>query len=252
MSVVSRFALAPLALALPLMAACAQEKTPAAPAAGGGEALVRVDASDREAIEAIVRNYLISHPEVLEEALQELAARRQAELARKMASDPRDYSIGPADAKVTIVEFFDYRCGYCKRSMEWLLEVAAENKDDVRVVFKEFPILSAESRNAALAALAAGRQGRYNEVHQALMSSKSDFSDAAIDAVAKAAGVDVKRMRADMKSKELQQQIVDVRSQAIEAGAESTPTFFINGRMIAGYDVISLNRVLEEELAKAG
>jgi protein-disulfide isomerase len=246
-------ALRALAAVLPVavLSACSPQSAQAAPQTARGVS-VDVDTSDRAAIEAVVRDYLIAHPEVVEEALVALSEKRMAENAAKLASDPRDFSIGPVDAKVTIVEFFDYRCGYCKRSMDWVLATARENPEDVRVVFKEFPILSAESRTASLAALAAGRQGKYNAMHQALMASKSDFSDAAIDEVAKSVGVDVKRMRADMKTKEILQHVSDVRDGALAVGAEATPTFFINGRVVAGYDVATLDRFIAEELAKAG
>ena len=253
--------LAATAIAGPLLTTgCAQETaSAAAPDRATIEDIVRdvlkesgpvvnVETSDREAIETVVREYIIANPEIIEEALIELAARERAEMAGRLASDPRDFTLGPDDAKVTIVEFFDYRCGYCKRGMDWLLETAENNPDTVRVVFKEFPILSPESRDAALAALAAGRQGKYTEMHTALMESKSDFSEDAINEIAEKVGVDVKKMRADMQSRELQQQISDVRSQAIEVGAEATPTFFINGRVVAGYDPASLDRIVAEEL----
>ena len=255
--------LATAALSAPVLTTgCAQESASApAPDRAAIEEIVRdvlkesaptvnVETSDREAIEAVIREYLVENPEVIEEALMELAARERVEMAERLASDPRDFTLGPEDAEVTIVEFFDYRCGYCKRSMDWLLETAENNPDTVRVVFKEFPILSPESRDAALAALAAGRQGKYTEMHTALMESKSDYSEEAINEIAEDVGVDVDKMRADMQSRELQQQISDVRTQAIEVGAEATPTFFVNGRVVAGWDPASLNRIVAEELGE--
>lgn len=256
---VSLLAAGAVALA-PLIAACAQDTADAAPTRESIEEIVRdvlaetgpvvnVETSDREAIESVIREYLVNNPEVIEDALIELAARERAAMAASLASDPRDFSIGPEDAKVTIVEFFDYRCGFCKRSMDWVLTMAEDNPDTVRVVFKEFPILSPESRDAALAALAAGKQGKYNEMHQALMEANSDYSEEAINEIAESVGVDVAQMRKDMASRELQEHVADVRTQAIESGAEATPTFFVNGRVVAGWDPASLNRIVEEELA---
>ena len=227
------------ACGFPVLVACAQ----ANPAE-------KVSVADRAAVEQIVRDYILENPEIIEEALVELAARERARMAVALASDPRDYSMGPADAKVTIVEFFDYRCGFCKRSMEWLIETAEAHPDDIRVVFKELPILSEESRTAALAALAAGEQGKYMQMHQALMASRSDFSDAAIDDIARSVGVDVARMRADMGSRELLQQVADVRAEAISVDATATPTFFINGRVVAGYDKNTLDTIIDEELKR--
>ena len=139
--------------ALILTPACAQE----------------FDAADREAVESIVRDYILENPEIIEEAIIKLSEReRAAEVAMRseaalanydaLANNPSDFSIGPADAPVTVVEFFDYRCGFCKRSTSWALGLPEQYDNKVRVVFKEMPILSPESEKAALAAIAAGKQ----------------------------------------------------------------------------------------------
>ena len=116
----------------------------------------------------------------IEEALIALTEKRQAEEDQRtrdaiaentdrLLNSPGDYSIGPADAKVTVVEFFDYRCGFCKRSASWATGLPEKYDGDVRVIFKELPILSTESEKAALAAIAAGKQGKYIEMHMGLM-----------------------------------------------------------------------------------
>lgn len=218
---------------------------------------------DKEAIEEIVRNYILENPEIIEEALIQLAENERAEAERAqiaavaankeaLYSNPTDYSIGPADAEVTIVEFFDYRCGYCKRSADWIQDLPEDYDGKVRVVFKELPILSAESEQAALAALAAGKQGKYNEMHLALMelASNTGFKPANIDAVAEDVGVNVQKMRADMRSAEIQKQLSDMKQLGRDLEVGGTPTFFIGDRPVPnGANRDALNEMIEAELA---
>ena len=211
----------------------------------------------RAEVEEIVREYILTNPEIIEEAIILLTEQQEAEEeARARAAvadraddlfyDPRDFSIGPEDAEVTIVEFFDYRCGYCKASLDWVMDLPDEYDGKVRVVFKEYPILSAESEQAALAALAAGRQGKYNEMHTALMKSRGAFKAADIDKLAEDVGVDVARMRADMKLTEVRAHVADVRSLAQAIGTSATPTFVLDGEVVTGFNRARLEAMLEE------
>ena len=222
-------------------AACAQE----------------VNTADKAAVEKIVKDYLMEHPEVILEALNALDERMQAEAAEEarkavaangdaIYKDARDYSIGPADAPVTIVEFFDYRCGPCRGAAQWVNGAPAKYDGKVRVVFKEFPILSPESRQAALAALAAGEQGKYVEMHRALMKDRSSFKKADIDRVAKSVGVDIEKMRKDMESPALSAQLDDTKELARTIGANSTPTFVIDDEVFAGLDLERIERLVKE------
>lgn len=238
------------ATALALTPACAQDGS-------GG--------MDREAVEKIVYDYLIENPEVIEEAIIALQAKREAE-AQAVASaaiterladltaNANDYSVGPADAPVTVVEFFDYRCGFCKRSADWAVALPEKYDNQVRVVFKELPILSTESEQAALAAIAAGKQGKYLDMHMALMAldNSSGFTPDTIDSVADEAGIDVTLMRADMKSLVVQKTVADSKSLARELGIDGTPNFVIGGQMVNGADVASVERLIEAELEKLG
>ncbi|MEO1473389.1 MAG: DsbA family protein [Pseudomonadota bacterium] len=214
---------------------------------------------ERAEIEEIVREYILQNPEVLEEALISLAEKREEEkieaaraaLASSsdaLLNDDRDFSIGPADAELTIVEFFDYRCGYCKASLDWIQELPDIHGDSVRVVFKELPILSPESEQAALAAIAAGNQGLYNEMHTALMKSRSPFKSADIDRIAEEVGLDVDRMRADMKTAAARQQLADIRALAQSIGASATPTFVIDGELVEGFNRARLEALIEDKL----
>lgn len=230
-----------------------------AAACGQGQAV----APDRSATEEIIRDYLVSHPEVIEEALIALQAKRDADKTASsraaigenqaaLVSHAGDYSIGPADAPVTVIEFFDYRCGPCRASMEAVNALPERYKGQVRVVFKEFPILSPESAKAAIATLAAGRQGKYVEMHQALMRSPSDFTDDDIAAVAGSVGLDMAQWRDDIEDPALLQHIDDNFSLAQAIGANATPTFVIGDVMFSGLDRQRLETLIVDGIARAG
>jgi len=217
--------------------------------------------ASKSGIEKIVRDYIMENPEIIEEALIALdqkqkvaqAAAAQAAInsnADKLYALASDYSIGPADAKVTIVEFFDYRCGYCKRSVDWVRALPEEYDGEVRVVFKELPIFGGISETAALATLAAGKQGKYVEMHVALMAIKSndDLTEANIDAAAKAAGINVAKMRADMKSNAVQQQLADMKALGQNLAVSGTPAFFIGNQHIEGANIPLIESAIEGAL----
>ncbi|MEM9937738.1 MAG: thioredoxin domain-containing protein [Pseudomonadota bacterium] len=237
------------ALGLLLTPACAQEQ---------------IDTTDKAQIENIVREYILENPEIIEEALIALNEKQQLAEAERVATliadnmdaiynDPQDFSIGPADAPVTVVEFFDYRCGYCKRSAEWASELPVKFDNQVRVVFKEYPILSVESEKAALAAIAAGKQGKYIEMHMALMAldNSDGMSAEVIDATADSVGVDVTKMRADMSSIAVQKTVADAKSLARKIGVSGTPNFLIGTDMIPGADTAAVERLITDALAES-
>lgn len=233
--------LLPLALAAPLMlGACSQASA--------------ADMSKKE-IEAIVAEYLMTNPEIVEEALEELDRKRMSEqldkIRDRLENDPRDIAMGPKNAKVTIVEFFDYNCGYCKQSTEWVRKTIEKYPNDVRVVFKELPILdgrSKTSRNAAIAALAAARQGKYPVMHFSLMKETSLTPDR-VELLAKTAGLDMEMWKADMKDDKFDDQIEDAFKLARELpNLTGTPYFVIGDEIVAGANVARLNEILKAAL----
>jgi protein-disulfide isomerase len=216
---------------------------------------------DKAGIEEIVRNYILSNPEIIEEALialsekeqrakQETAQRAIAEYRDQLFFLDTDYSIGPADAPVTVVEFFDYRCGFCRRSADWVLGLPEAYDGQVRVVFKELPIFRGISETAARAALAAGKQGKYLEMHQALMAAESNdlFTEEFLDQTAQDLGVDVARMRADMQSAAVRQQLADMQRLAAALGLNATPGFFIGDTYVEGANTPAIERAIQEAL----
>ena len=217
---------------------------------------------ERAEIEDIVHEYIVNHPEVIEEAIYALNERDRAQSAAaakaaiaqnkdKLYALDTDHFIGPADAPVTLVEFFDYRCGYCKRSLSYVQGLPEQYDNKVRVVFKEYPIFGGISEDAALAALAAGKQGKYYDMHVALMSLKSndELTQAKIDELAEGLGVDVKKMRADMKSTALKKQLDDMQKLGHALNLGGTPGFYIGDTAIEGADQPGIEKAIKDALA---
>lgn len=198
-------------------------------------------------IRAIVREYLVRNPDVLREALDSLAERNTAERWQQIRNDPHDFAVGPADAAVTVVEFYDYRCTYCHHAMEWVLDLARTRRD-LRIVFKELPILGPSSMEASRAALAARPQGRYLQFHQGLMSHPLDqeLTSADIDTIARRVGIDVTRMRRAMDDPQIMQTLEQNRAHAIDYNINGTPGFVINGELIPGFNQPMLEARIRE------
>ena len=210
-----------------------------------------------------VRAYLMANPQVLDEVM---AARQAAEEGARveaintaiaanpalMAADPRDPAFGPADAKVTVVEFFDYRCPGCKAvSADYLRLIRSH--PDVRFVFKDWPILDrgddVTSQYAARAALAAHQQGKYLPVYEALMSERS-LSPAAIDRILVANAVALPQAQAFIAATETSRHIADIHTTAATFHLTGTPTFLINGKATASIAPAEVLKAIEA--AKAG
>jgi protein-disulfide isomerase len=191
-----------------------------------------------------VRAYILSHPEIIEEAANKLQSERQAlaESAIKLSlqqnrtkneRDGRDFVAGNPNGKVTVVEYFDYRCPYCKAAIGDLNKLLMENRD-VRLVLKEFPILSPTSERAARAAIGAKAQGKYMEVHSAFLEEKN-LDDAAIDRILAQKGVDVAKAKAVGEQASTTAQLEEIRALGKTSGVTGTPAFIIGDRMVAGW-----------------
>ncbi len=213
-------------------------------------------AMSKDDVKEIVREYLLENPEIVREALIELQKKEEmasiTAVKDQILNDPRDVVIGPDDAKVTIVEFFDYNCGYCKRSTDWLQSAMEEHPKDVRVIFKEMPILDGRtktSRIAAKAALAAHRQDKYFDMHLALMAERSLNQDR-IMKIAEKIGLNTARLEGDMKDPEISKLIEDTMVLGNRlTPLTGTPFFMINDQYLSGADTLKLRKMLAEELA---
>jgi protein-disulfide isomerase len=195
-------------------------------------------------IQQIVREYLKQHPEVIINALQEYQKKqdaKKAEQARQSIAAAKDELIndstnpvgGNPKGDVTIVEFFDYRCPYCK-AVDPDLKKALSADGNVRVVYKEFPILGPESVVAAKAALAAASQEKYQPFHDRLLAFKGNLDDAAIYSLADEVGLDVTRLKADMGKPEVMEQINRNYHLADKLNIQGTPAFVIGDELLPG------------------
>jgi protein-disulfide isomerase len=213
------------------------------PAAPAESARALTDAQ-RADVQALLRRYLIENPGIVVEALEVLQAREHASeqtRARQAIQDnyaqlvasAGDPTIGPATASVTIVEFFDYQCPYCKNVTEGLMTLAAQDPD-LRIVFKELPILGDTSVVASRAALAAVRQGKYAEFHVSLMGQRGKLTLDDIEKAARTVGLDLDRLKRDMQAPEIQAVVQANFRLAQTLGVNGTPAFVIGSQLIPG------------------
>jgi protein-disulfide isomerase len=213
--------------------------------------------NDVEAIEKIVRNYLLKNPAVIREAMQALQAQELKEKQERAAntvkefrsdilSDPGSPVAGNTAGDVSIVVFFDYNCGYCKQTLPQL-QTISEKDPLVRIVFKEFPILGPQSTFAAKAALAASRQGKYVEFHNALMTAESTDEDS-IKSISKTVGIDYSKLQMDMSDPQIDEQIIRTQRLAGSLDINGTPAYIIGDQIIPGaIDAESLIRFITIE-----
>lgn len=219
---------------------------------------------ERTEIERLVRDYILNNPEIILEAVNRLQARQEAEQkarrqaalkqnADKLYADPRAPTHGPADAPVALVEFFDYQCGYCKKILPDMVTLA-ESRDDLRIVFKEFPILGPLSEVAARAALAADKQGAYFDYHRAIMGLRGQLTEQRLYDEAAALGLDVERLKADMADPAIAAYLESNRQLAQTLGVTGTPALVIGDELIPG--AISYEQMVQlieaEEARRAG
>jgi len=202
--------------------------------------------TQRSDIETIIKNYLVSHPEVLEDAMNELSKRQAAaeekkheESVAKNAStifnSPRGVVLGNKNGDVTFVEFFDYNCGYCKRAMADMLDLL-KTDPKLKVVLKEFPVLSEGSVEAAKVAVAARMQdpSKYLAFHTKLLGGRGPADKARAMAAAKDAGYDTARIEKDMQSPEVKATIEEDFKLAEEMGMNGTPSYVIGKQVVVG------------------
>lgn len=208
------------------------------------QAQTNLSAGQKDEIRALVKDYLIEHPEVIMQAL-EAFQKNQAEIEAKIATakiaelseslkSSKAPSVGAVDGDVMIVEFFDYNCGYCKVAYDDVLAITKDDKK-VKFVFKELPILSDSSVDAARYALAAEKQGKYFEFHGALMKLQGQKNEAAFQKIARDLGLDFKKLQADAKSDAITKQLDDNKALAGELGVRGTPGFIIGDKLFPGY-----------------
>jgi protein-disulfide isomerase len=239
------------------------EKAQSQAGATGATGAIKADPIPQElrrAFEGVVRDYLLKNPAVIREAMQVLQAREEAEKQAAASLAMKQYRSellqnanspvgGNPKGDITIVEFFDYNCGYCKRVVPTVAAVL-RNDPNVRVVYKEFAILGPQSVVAARAALAAKRQGKYHEFHVALMSAER-ADENSVAATARALGLDYAQLVKDMGDPAIEEQLERNYRLATAIGINGTPAFVIGDRLVPGaVDEAAMMEIIATERAK--
>ena len=212
----------------------------------------------RGEIERIVKEYQLSHPELLQDVMAELEKRQTLAEAEKhraavkehsatIFSSPRQVTLGNAQGDVTVVEFFDYNCGYCKRAMADMLDLL-QNDAKLKFVLKEFPVLGEGSVQAAQVAAAARMQDKggkkYLEFHQKLLGGRGTADKTRALAVAKEVGFDMARIEKDMTSDEVKAQLEESFKLAEALGLNGTPSYVVGNDVVVG--AVGLNTLKEK------
>ena len=209
----------------------------------------------RKAIESIIHDYLTKNPDVLLEALQaaedkmkgdakDKAAQALSTRRREIFEDPDTPFAGNPNGDVSLVEFFDYRCPYCKQ-VEPSLEALLGEDRQLRLVYKEFPVLGPESVTASKAALAARKQGKYDAFHRAMMTIKGQINDTAVYKTAESVGVDVDRLKRDMAAPEIARALKANTELADALDIRGTPGFIVGNEIVPGaIDLASLKQLI--------
>jgi protein-disulfide isomerase len=205
-------------------------------------------ADQRQEIEAVIKAYLVQHPEVLQEAMTELEKRQQAAEAEKhrtavqenkatLLSSPHQVVLGNPQGNVTMVEFFDYNCGFCKRALSDMLTLL-KTDPNLKFVLKEFPVLGEGSVEAAQVAVAARMQDttgkKYIEFHQKLLGGRGPADKVRALAVARDVGFDIARIERDMTSDEVKKTIDENMKLADAIGVSGTPSYVVGDEVVIG------------------
>ena len=205
-------------------------------------------APQKSEIERLVHDYLVAHPEVLQEAMAELEKRQAAletekhktavkEHAQALFSSPRQVNLGNAQGNVTFVEFFDYNCGYCKRAMTDMLTLMKADPK-LKVVLKEFPVLGPGSVEAAEVAVAVNMQDKsgkkYLEFHQKLLGGRGQANKASALAAAKDIGMNMGQLDKDLAGPEVKATLAESMKLAEALGLNGTPSYVIGSDVVVG------------------
>lgn len=243
----------------PRLAVCAAAllaMTPAAFAEGSFN-----DAQKAE-IGEIVREYLMENPEVLLDVSKALEAKQQQAEAEQRTQvlqssadqifrSPGDFVAGNPKGDVTIVEFFDYNCGWCKKGFPEVVNLIEKDKN-LRVVLKEFPIFGGDSDYAAMAAIASRKQNKYWDLHQALFSHEGKITQAVVDELAAKQGLDMEKLKADMKDPAVAQELAATHALAQSLSINGTPAFIVDDKVSPGYLPADTLAAMVDDVRKSG
>lgn len=215
----------------------------------------------RAAMEDFVRNFILDNPEVLMESVnryRDKEQKKQEEGSVKVLKDNLGFlnnskhpQIGNPKGDITVVEFFDYNCGYCKHALKSVQELTEKDKN-VKVIFMEFPILSPTSTVASKWAIAANMQGKYWAFHQAALESTAPKDDTNLAKIAQSVGMDVDKARKDAESKEVETYLASIKDFGGKLNVSGTPAFIIGQQIVRGYvEYPAFKTIVDDERKKS-
>ena len=194
-------------------------------------------------VQQLIGSYLKENPEVVIDAIQAWRQKQDAAEAAMVkeavtelmaeSKDTRSPVLGNPKGDVTIVEFFDYNCPYCKKVFPGIKKLLADD-GNIRIVMKELPVLGPNSEYAAKAALAAQKQGKYEAFHEQMMSEGSRLSRDGVLAAAEKVGLDTQQLQKDMETADVQRELEQASMWAQRLGVNGTPAFVIGDQLIPG------------------
>ncbi len=203
-----------------------------------------ITSAQKKEIETIVKQVISDNPELILDTVRKFQENQELKAAQSAEENLKDYKdffakkdlpmVGNPDGDVTIVEFFDFNCGYCKKAFEDVQKIYNEDKN-VRIVFMDMPILSPTSSKMTSIALAAHKQGKYFEMHKAFMDYRGSQTDEAFFKLAEKLGLDMNKLKEDMKSADVQAFITKSKTMAQSLGIRGTPGFIIGEKVYPGY-----------------
>ncbi len=220
-------------------------------------------AAQKTEMEGLMRKFIMENPQVLMDSVnkyrEDQGKKEEASASDALKSIGNDLfkndnlpQVGNKSGDITVVEFFDYNCGYCKKGFESVQE-GLNNDKNIRFVFVDYPILSESSHLASQYALAAQKQGKYFEYHKALMTFQGPKTEETIMKLSKDAGIDTDRLKKDAQLPEIAAQLTKNQEMAQKLAISGTPAFIVGGQIIRGYvPYEALKTIIADERKKAG
>ncbi|OFW90397.1 MAG: hypothetical protein A3B66_10020 [Alphaproteobacteria bacterium RIFCSPHIGHO2_02_FULL_46_13] len=215
----------------------------------------------RAAMQDIIRNFILDNPEVLMESVNRFRDKEQQkkeESSVKVLKDNMSFltngkhpQIGNPKGDITVVEFFDYNCGYCKHALKAVQELTEKDKN-VKVLFMEYPILSPASSLASKWAVAANMQGKYWAFHQATLESTAPKDDENLAKIAQSVGMDVEKAKKDAAGKEVEDYMASVKAFGEKLNVTGTPAFIVGQQIVRGYvEYPAFQTIINDERKKS-
>lgn len=226
-----------------------------------GVARAEMTAEQKKEVEALVNQYILDHGDVLIESVNRYQAKQEEEtnkqasvkakaLLETLSKEKNKAVAGNPDGKITVVEFFDYNCGYCKKAFDEVQSLLKDDKD-VKIVFYDMPILGPDSLESAKWSLAAKKQDKYFAFHQKLMTHQGGKDEATLKKLAEDAGLDADQLAKDKNDPAIEEEIKTHIKMAQELGIQGTPGFLINEKIFRGYIPYEvMQKTIADERAK--